>query len=167
MSDSTTDSTSAANIPAWQQQTYQLYLTSMIAWGIATFALCIDFFTTGMPTDFYFSSPLMGILLMVLALPGLSFFLWQSIKLRDESDPRQAQRTFNRIMSMQHPPGIAGMIGGVLGFVPFVINFGSIFTMSPSDVWINIALLLPWVSLYGFITTYILALVLNKKRKKR
>ena len=149
----------------WQKNLYLVYLVSLIAWAAVTVFLIIRFFIDGMPFEFYLSSNLSGIGFMFVALPGLGFFFWQSRKLR-EANSEEAYVILNRIMAFQNPTGIVALAGGFLGSFPFLVNFFGILTMSPSDIWNNLPLILPWSSLYGFIITYIFALVISRSAKK-
>ena len=150
---------------SWQKRIYLVYLVSLLAWAAVTAFMLIRFFIDGMKFENYLSSTSSGIGYMFMALPGLAFFFWQSRKLR-EANLDEAFRILDRIMFIQHLTGIFAMVGGLLGSIPFLVNFFSVLTSTPADLWNNLPMMLPWVSLYGFITTYIFALVISRRAKK-
>lgn len=155
--------------PAWAGKVHQLYFVSLIAWAAATLPIVIQALMTVWPEDFYITEPHVAVGLMLLALPGLLFFYLQSRKMRNANEA-QAHTIFDRIMAVQHLTGVIAVGGAFLGLLPFVINFFGFLDVSSTsllDLWINVPMMLPWVSLYGFVATYIIAIGLSKSRHKK
>ena len=166
-------------VAPWIKQAHRLYLGSLIAWGVG-FALAIVAqvavsiqFDGGPGIQFLYSG------FMLAALPGLLYFYLSSRKML-RTDEAQAQATFARVMIVQHITGVIAMVGAVLGFVPFLVNFVGFFSlpfmfagdpeMQMASPWSmlaqNAGMFIPWISLYGFVVTYIAALVIDRRRKR-
>ena len=156
----------AATELTWQKRIYQVYLVSLSAWAAATAVLLVRFFVDGMKFESYLSSTSSGIGYMLMALPGLAYFFWQSKRLRNANSD-EAFRILDQFMIIQHITGIIAMAGGLLGSLPFLVNFFGVLTSAPTDIWNNLPMMLPWVSLYGFITTYIFAWVISRRARKQ
>ena len=151
----------------WVASVKKLYFVSLIAWGIGVAVLLGGSLLQLVLQPGYWDFPVMALVTMSAALPGLLFFYLLS-KRMDESDLAASGVLFERIMRLQTPTGIVALIGGVLGALPFLVNVLGVFTLSVGDgaFLMNLGLIVPWISLYGFIATYLIAVSLNKKRKQ-
>ncbi len=159
----------------WVRTTHRLYFGSLIAWSVG-FALVVVAHVVVL-LNFRGGSDVQVIYagLMLLALPGLLYFYLFTRKML-HTDEAQAQQIFSRVMVVQHVTGIVAMAGAVLGFLPFAANMIGLLTipfedpsLPVSDFWPTLAsnagMFIPWISLYGFVVTYIVALVINRRRK--
>ena len=163
----------------WARQAYRLYLGSLIAWAVGFGLVLVAQIAASIQSA---GEPRIDILysgFMLAALPGLLYFFLSTRKML-RIDEAAAQGTFNRVMVVQHITGVIAMIGAVLGFVPFLVNFVGFFTlpfmfagepeMQMASPWSmlaqNAGMFIPWISLYGFVVTYIAALVIDRRRKR-
>lgn len=155
----------------WIESAKLLYKWNFFAWCLATGILALKPLLDLLFRAEFIDHPIRPLILMGAAFPGVFIFYRQSQKL-NASDLSKSNQIFKKIMKLQSPTGIAGLSGAVLGLVPFLVNFIGIFTIMGDDenffshLWLNLNLMLPWVSLYGFVTTYIIALRINARRKK-
>lgn len=153
----------------WVFSAKRLYFWNLVAWAFATGILLLkplldylfhyDFIEFSLPTY----------LTMFAALPGILYFYLLSRKL-SSGDLPLAHQTFEKIMKVQTPTGLAALGGAILGVIPFLVNFIGIFTIMGDEetlfghVWLNLNMMLPWVSLYGFVASYFIARNVNKAR---
>lgn len=168
---------SITSTPAWARKTYVLYLVSLIAWavGITVATIPAVIMMVTYPSDEGFDvSPFFEVILMLCAFPGLLYFFVQSRKFR-RFDPETADSTMNNIMTWQNITGVVAIAGAVIGFIPFSVNalgFLSLGLVNGDSIdggsiaiGPNLVMIVPWVSLYGFVATYICAMVFNRQRK--
>jgi len=168
----------------WIRNIYRVYVISFIAWAAATAVLLGRLVITKPSEGFDLTSPIASVLFMLCALPGLLYFLLQS-RAMQHADLAEANTRMNRVMALQNITGIIAVAGAILGFLPFVVNVlgvvGLLFTEpqvigdpalgdsingGPAAFAANLGLILPWVSLYGFVATYVAALNINRQRKR-
>lgn len=155
----------------WIQSTKLLYKWSFFAWCGATAMLVVKPILDLLFRAQFIEFPAQPLILMGAAFPGVFHFYRQSKKL-DSNDLPNSNTVFEKLMKLQNPTGIAALVGAVLGLIPFLVNFIGMFTIlgegenQLSHIWLNLNLMLPWVSLYGFVTTYIIALRINARRKR-
>jgi len=154
----------STNNNSWIEAARWLYLCNFTAWVFATGLLIIKPFLDMNTGGYGIVLPVPPLVWMFLAGPGVVYFFIQSRKL-EASKPEQAEKTFDRIWSVQKPTGIAGLVGAIVGFLPFSVNFFGLLS-NPGALWYNLDLILPWVSLYGFVATYWIARVINLQRRK-
>lgn len=154
----------------WIDQSKKLFATSFLAWCLATSLVLVKLvyeLIAGFPFPTFI---LQQLLAMLAALPGVLYFFVQSRKLNVENLV-ETNLVFDKIMRFQKPTAIAAIVGGVLGFLPFLANFIGFFYLIGDEValylWVNIELLVPWISLYGFITFSSFALALNRQRLRQ
>jgi predicted ferric reductase len=156
----------------WVNSVKSLYLWNLIAWSLATLILASKPIIDTLAKSDWVENPLQSLVYMALAFPGTLYFFLQSRKL-EPSEINKSHDIFDRIMRVHTPTGIAGLAGAVLGLLPFLANILGPFSASEDlgtwldIIWLNVGLLVPWVSLYGFVTFYVIAAVINKRRKKQ
>lgn len=156
----------------WVESIKSIYLWNLIAWSAATLILVLKPIIDTLVKSDFIDNPVQALIYMALAFPGTLYFFLQARKL-NAADQVQAEATFDRIMKVHNPAGIAGIVGAVLGLLPFLVNVTSPFMNAGVEAsalelfWMNANLLLPWISLYGFVTFYVVAAVINRKRKKQ
>ena len=164
----------AAVVPRWSTNIYRLYLVSFIAWAVGTGVLLIADVLEPSDAELNLMHPFVAVLLMLCGLPGMLYFFLQSRKLRS-AEPQRADTIMHRIMVFQHVTGVAAIVGAVLGLLPFLVNVSSfvitLFTMTSLADWLmwlpsGLAFMIPWVSLYGFVATYIVAMVIYRQRRR-
>lgn len=152
---------------AWIGNAKRLFAASFFAWcfaaGLVLFKVSFEsIFGSGFSTIY-----IQPVLAMFAALPGVFYFYLQSRKM-DADSLVEANRIFDKIMKFQKPTAIAAFVGGGIGFLPFLVNFLGFFGLLGRGVipvfWANIEMMVPWVSLYGFIAFSIAAMVINRQR---
>ena len=146
----------------WRKQFQLLYLVSLIAWAVAA-SVSLANVLTSQDHGSYIASPRNLFICMLEALPGILYFFIQSRRLTN-ADPIKASKIAGQVMIIQHITGAMGVAGAGLGLIPFAINFYGFLISKPSDMWLNVGTMVPWISLYGFVTTYIIAMRINRRR---
>ena len=153
----------------WVSKAKRLFAASFYAWVLATTLVVVRvisevFFGEGF-SFFYVQQ----VLAMFAALPGVLYFFLQSRKM-SEKNLAGANVIFDKIMKFQKPTAILAFVGGGIGLLPFLVNLlgflGLLVSGALTDLWANLDLMIPWASLYGFITFSVAALVLNRQRLK-
>ena len=150
-----------SNKSPWQRQVFHLYRNSLFAWafglGLLVIHSAVIFLSIKGPSPFD-----QNLIPMLLAAPGLNYFYRTSKKLVHQSDS-EAKVTFQKIMKWQNPLGIVALVGAIAGLLPFLVNFFGVLALSANDIWFNLGLMVPWISLYGFVATYLIARSIAKK----
>lgn len=141
----------------WRRQFFILYVVSIIAWGLGTGLTAFSVYSYGgMDYTLY---------AMFAALPGLTFFLIQSIRLQ-KAPELDAQRMAKTLFIVQLVTGAPGAIGAVLGSPIFAINFLGALSSPIQDWGMNLWMMAPWVSLYGFMVTFLFSFLIYRNRNK-
>ena len=152
-----------SNDNSWIESAKTLYKWNFIAWAFATALLLIKPIIDLNTGGFGVPLPFPPLLWMFLASPGVFIFFSLSQKL-STSDPKKSAEVFDRIWRVQNPLGIIGLVGAIVGGLPFFANFSGLVS-NLGQLWYNLDLILPWISLYGFVLTYLIAREINRKRK--
>ena len=153
---------------AWIDQAKHLYFWSFIGWLSVTLLVLVNILSGLLSENqegvvLQLAQPTNTLYLMLAAGPGIVYFYLQSRKL-DTSKSEESSVIYGKIMVIQLPTGWIATAGAFLGLIPFLVNFMGIFTIGFENLWINVPLIFPWVSLYGFVATFIISLRLNKRR---
>lgn len=154
---------------AWINQAKRLYLWSFIGWLSVTLLVLVNGLMGLLSENQAWAGqqltqPTNPLYLMLAAGPGIVYFYLQSRKL-NTSKPEESSSIYGKIMLLQIPTGWVATAGAFLGLLPFLVNFIGFFTIIGfENLWINVPLIFPWASLYGYVATFIISLRLNKRR---
>lgn len=149
-----------AGLPPWVREAYNLYLWSLIAWAVGFGLSAVVLLVSALGGGFTHPFAPTAVVLMSLALPGLLYFFIASRRML-RKDVNESGLIYEQIMVIQNLTGIIAIIGAVVGAWPFFAGLSG--GLGSID---NLPMMLPWVSLYGFVVTYICALGINRRRKR-